>query len=80
MKFLVGDKAFLKLSLVKGVRRFNIRGNLSARYIGSYEIIEKLNLVASRLDLPVHGSETEEDLRNKYPCLFEANLRFLSNL
>jgi len=48
----VGDKVFLNVSLVKGVRRFNLRGKLSPRYIGPSEIIERLNPVAYRLDLP----------------------------
>ena len=30
-----------------------MRGKLSPRYIGPYEIIEKLNPIAYRLDLPV---------------------------
>ena len=30
-----------------------MRGKLSPRYIGPYEIIEKLNSIAYRLDLPV---------------------------
>jgi len=47
----VGDKVFLKVSPVKRVRRFNLRGKLSPRYIGPYEIIEKLNPVTYRLDL-----------------------------
>jgi len=34
------------------VRRFNLRGKLSPRYIGSYKIIEKLSPVAYRLELP----------------------------
>ena len=42
----------LKVSPVKGVRRFNIRGKLSPRYIGSYEIIKKKYIVTYRLDLP----------------------------
>jgi len=42
----VRDKVFLKVSLIRGVRRFNVRGKLSPRYIGPYEIVEKLNLVA----------------------------------
>ena len=48
----MGDKVFLKVSPIKGVRRFNLRGKLSPRYIRPYEIIEKLNFVAYMLDLP----------------------------
>ena len=43
---------FLNVSPVKEVRRFNIRDKLNRRYIGPYEIIEKLNPVAYRLNLP----------------------------
>ena len=39
--------------MTKGIRRFGVRGKLTTRYIGPYEIIEKLNLVAYWLDLPV---------------------------
>ena len=52
MEFQVGDQVFLKVSPIKGVRRFNIRGKLSPRYIGPYQIIEKVNPVAYRLSLP----------------------------
>ena len=52
LEFQVGDKVFLKVSPIKGVKRFNVRGKLSPRYIGPYEIIEKLNIVAYRLNLP----------------------------
>ena len=48
----MGDKIFLKMSLVKGVRRFSFKGKLSPRYIGPYEIIKKLKSVAWRLELP----------------------------
>jgi len=43
----------LKVSLVKGKRRFNVRGKLSPRYSGPYKIIAKLNLVVYILDLPI---------------------------
>jgi len=36
-----------------GIKRFEMRGKLSLRYIGPYEIIAKLNPVANRLDLLV---------------------------
>jgi len=48
----VGDKVLLKVSPVKGVKRFGIRGKLSSRYIGPYEILERIGEVAYRLALP----------------------------
>jgi len=53
LEFQVGDQVFLKVSPTKGVKRFEVRGKLSLRYTGPYEIIEKLNPVAYRLDLSV---------------------------
>ena len=52
LEFQVGDKVFLKVSPTKGVKRFGVRGKLSPRYIGPYEIVERLNSVAYRLELP----------------------------
>jgi len=51
LEFHIGDKVFLKVSPAKGIKRFEVRGRLSPRYIGPYEIIEKLNPAAYRLDL-----------------------------
>ena len=52
LQFKVGDRVFLKVSPWKGVLRFGRRGKLSPRYIGPYEIVSKVGLVAYRLDLP----------------------------
>ena len=52
MEFHVGERVYRQVSLIKGVRRFNVKGKLSLRYIGSFEIFEKLNLLSYRLDLP----------------------------
>ena len=48
----VGDWVFLKLSPWKGVVRFGKKGKLNPRYIGPYQIIERVGEVAYRLDLP----------------------------
>jgi len=48
----VGDKVFLKVSQIKVAKRFNIRGKLSPRYIRPYEIIDKINPVPYRMEIP----------------------------
>ena len=45
-------KVFLKVSPWKKVMRFGEKGKLSPRFISSYEVIEKVGLVAYRLALP----------------------------
>jgi hypothetical protein len=41
LKFKVGDHVYLRVSPMKGVRRFGIKGKLSPYYIGPYHIINK---------------------------------------
>ena len=43
---------FLKVSPLKKVMRFGRKGKLSPRFIGHYEVIEKVGPVAYRLALP----------------------------
>ena len=45
-------KVFLKISPWKKVMRFGEKGKLSPRFIGPYEVIEKVGPVAYRLALP----------------------------
>ncbi|XP_077223412.1 uncharacterized protein LOC143857025 [Tasmannia lanceolata] len=52
LKFEVGDNVLLKVSPTKGVMRFGVRGKLSPRFVGPYEILEKIGKVAYRLALP----------------------------
>ncbi|KAA3465739.1 reverse transcriptase [Gossypium australe] len=52
IKYQVGDKVFLKVSPWKKVLRFGQKGKLNPRFIGPYEIIEQIGLVAFHLLLP----------------------------
>ena len=50
-EFEVEDRVFLKLSPWKGVVRFGKQGKLNPRYIGPFEIVERIGPMAYRLDL-----------------------------
>ena len=52
LEFKVGDHVFLKVSPCRGVRRFGIKGKLSPRFIGPFEILERIGEVSYRLALP----------------------------
>jgi hypothetical protein len=52
IEYAVGDKVFLKVSPMKGVRRFGVKGKLAPKYVGPYEITERIGVVAYRLALP----------------------------
>ena len=52
LEFSINDKVFLKVAPMKGIMRFGKKGKLSPRFIGLYEILEKIGKVAYRLALP----------------------------
>ena len=52
IRYEIGEKVFLKVSPWKKVMRFGKKGKLSPRFIGPYEVIEKVGPVAYRLALP----------------------------
>ena len=51
-RYEINEKVFLKVSPWKKVMRFGKKGKLSPRFIGPYEVIEKMGPVAYRLALP----------------------------
>ncbi|KAA3461601.1 reverse transcriptase [Gossypium australe] len=51
--FTVGDKVFLKVSLWKKILRFGRKGKLSPRFIGLYEVTERIRPMAYWLALLV---------------------------
>ena len=55
LEFEIGDLVFLKVAPMKGVLRFERKGKLSPRFIGRFEILERIGLVACKLALSPLG-------------------------
>ena len=52
LEFDIGDQVFLKMMPKRAVVRFGKQGKLSSRFIGPFEILERVSTVAYRLALP----------------------------
>ncbi|WVZ63700.1 LOW QUALITY PROTEIN: hypothetical protein U9M48_013313, partial [Paspalum notatum var. saurae] len=52
--FEEGDHVYLRVSPMKGVHRFGVKGKLAPRYVGPFKITERCGSVAYRLELPPH--------------------------
>jgi hypothetical protein len=51
---------YLKVSPIRGTRRFRVHGKLTPRYIGPYLIIKKIGAVAYKLKLPERLAEVHD--------------------
>nr|GEV67349.1 putative nucleotidyltransferase, ribonuclease H [Tanacetum cinerariifolium] len=49
LEFQPGDHVFLKVSPARGVRRFGIKGKLSLRFIGPFEILDRVGEIRADL-------------------------------
>ncbi|GKC38200.1 putative nucleotidyltransferase, ribonuclease H, partial [Tanacetum coccineum] len=77
LEFSVDDHVLLKVSPWKGVVRFGKKGKLAPKFVGPFEIIEKVGTVAYRLDFPeelngVHDTFHVSDLKK---CLADPTLQ-----
>jgi hypothetical protein len=52
LEFEVGDHTYIRVSPMKDVHRFGIKGKLAPRYIGTYPIIDKYGLLSYQVELP----------------------------
>ncbi|GJX61162.1 hypothetical protein Tco_0294062 [Tanacetum coccineum] len=76
LEFEVGDRVLLKVSPWKGVIRFGKKGKLAPRYVGPFEILERIGPVAYRLRLPKELSRVYDTFHvsNLKKCLADASL------
>nr|GFB07868.1 putative reverse transcriptase domain-containing protein [Tanacetum cinerariifolium] len=68
MEFQVRDKVMLKVSPWKRVVRFGKRGKLNPRYVGPFNVLERVGDVAYKLDLP-------EELSRVHNTFYVSNLK-----
>nr|GEY61107.1 putative reverse transcriptase domain-containing protein [Tanacetum cinerariifolium] len=76
LEFEVGDQILLKVSPWNGVVRFGKKGKLAPRYVGPFEILERIGLVAYRLRLPKELNSIHDTFHvsNLKKCMGDVNL------
>ncbi|GJR52916.1 putative reverse transcriptase domain-containing protein [Tanacetum coccineum] len=67
-EYEVGENVLLKVSPWKGVMHFGKKGKLAPRYVGPFEILERIGPVAYRLRLP-------EELIGVHDTFYVSNLK-----
>jgi hypothetical protein len=77
LEFQVKDKVLLKVSPWKGTIRLGKRGKLSPRYIGPFQITERIGPVANRIELPeeLQGIHDVFHVSNLRKCLSDKSLK-----
>jgi hypothetical protein len=60
LMFEVGDFVYLKVSPMRGMKRFKVKEKLSPRYIGPFKILERKGEVAYQLELPDSLSDVHD--------------------
>ncbi|XP_022869901.1 uncharacterized protein LOC111389241 [Olea europaea var. sylvestris] len=56
LEFEVREKVFLKVAPTKGILQFGKKGKLKPRFIGPFEVLEKVGNVANHLAMPLELS------------------------
>jgi hypothetical protein len=68
LSFDVRDHVYLKVSPLRGTRRFHVKGKLAPRFVGPYLIIQRIGELAYKLQLP-------EELARVHPVFHVSQLR-----
>ena len=48
----IGDRVYLRVSPLRGVKRFGVKGKLAPHFVGPYKVLERMGEVAYKLELP----------------------------
>jgi hypothetical protein len=57
LTFGTGDFAYLRVTPLKGMKRFHVKGKLAPRYIGPFKVLGRKGEVSYQLELPPELSE-----------------------
>ena len=60
LSFEVGDWVYLKVSPMRGVKRFGKKRKLDPRYVGPFQILERVGSVAYRVALPDYFGDVHD--------------------
>jgi hypothetical protein len=60
LSFEIRDFVYLKVSLMRGTRRFRVKEKLAPRYVGPFKVIDRKGEVAYQLELPPQLSEVHD--------------------
>jgi hypothetical protein len=60
LSFEVGDFVYLKVSPMRGTRRFKVKGKLAPRYVGPFKIVDRRGDVTYQLELPPQLSDVHD--------------------
>nr|GEY91736.1 putative reverse transcriptase domain-containing protein [Tanacetum cinerariifolium] len=66
LAFNPGDRVFLKVSPCRGVRRFKIKGKLSPRFIGPFEILDRFGEVSYQIHENLSLVEEPEKILDRH--------------
>ena len=48
----IGDRECLRVSPLRGVKLFGVKGKLAPRFVGPYRVLERMGEVANKLESP----------------------------
>jgi hypothetical protein len=76
----VGDRAYLRVSPLHGVKRFGVNGKLAPRFVGPFKVLARKGEVAYELELPeflsaVHNVFHVSQLKKCHPEMADTPLR-----